>query len=101
MQFIVIARDAQDADAKSRRARVRPAHLESIDPFVKRGAILVGGAILDEAGEMIGSTLLVDFASHEELDAWLRNDPYVTGEVWHEVEIHPFRAAVGSWMPPS
>jgi hypothetical protein len=25
----------------------------------------------------------------------------VTGDVWRQVEIVPFRAAVGSWMPSS
>jgi uncharacterized protein YciI len=42
---------------------------------------------------------LADFPSREELDAWLDGDPYVTGGVWQEVEVAPFRVAVGSWMP--
>jgi uncharacterized protein YciI len=99
MQFIVIARDADDADAQARRAAVRPAHLETIRPFVERGHILVGGAILDSSGAMVGSVLLADFDDKGELDQWLDQDPYVTGGVWHSVEVHPFRTAVGAWMP--
>jgi uncharacterized protein YciI len=48
---------------------------------------------------MRGSVLLVDFPSRQGLDAWLDGDPYVTGGVWHEVEVAPFRVAVGSWKP--
>ena len=32
-------------------------------------------------------------------DARLTVDPYVTGGVWKEIEVHPYRAAVGSWLP--
>jgi uncharacterized protein len=99
MQFIVIARDADDADAQARRAAVRPAHLESLRPFVERGRILVGGAILDDSGAMVGSVLLAEFDDRGELDQWLDQDPYVTGGVWHSVEVHPFRTASGAWMP--
>jgi uncharacterized protein len=99
VQFLVIGRDGDDADAPARRARVRPAHLNFIQPLVDGGQILVGGAILDESGAMIGSTLLTEFDTREALDEWLRSDPYVTEQVWRSVEIHPFRSAVGAWMP--
>ena len=61
--------------------------------------MLVGGAILDDAGEMIGSMLLVDFPDREGVDAWLSVDPYVTEGVWREIEVTPFRTAVGAWQP--
>jgi uncharacterized protein len=99
MQFIVIARDGEDADAPARRARVRPAHLDFIQPLVERGQILIGGAILDGSGTMIGSTVLAEFETRQDLDEWLRSDPYVTEQVWRSIEVHPFRSAVGAWMP--
>jgi uncharacterized protein len=99
VQFIVIGRDGDDADAPERRARVRPKHLEFIRPFVDRGQVLLGGAILDDAGTMVGSTIVAEFETREELDDWLRNDPYVTEGVWEHFEVHPFRTAVGAWMP--
>ncbi len=61
--------------------------------------MLVGGAILNEAGDMIGSMLLVEFLDRKDLDAWLARDPYVTEGVWREIEVHPFRTAVGAWQP--
>lgn len=99
MQFLVVARDGTDEDALERRRRTRPTHLASIQPLVDAGSVLVGGAILDEAGEMIGSMLLVDFPDRADVDAWLADDPYVTGGVWQEIEVMPFRTAVGAWQP--
>jgi hypothetical protein len=37
--------------------------------------------------------LVVDFASRQELDAWLAADPYVAGGVWQQIEVRPFRLA--------
>jgi uncharacterized protein YciI len=99
MQFLVVARDGSDEGAIERRRRTRPTHLASIGPLVDSGNVLVGGAILDDTGEMIGSMLLVDFPDRTAVDAWLAADPYVTEGVWREIEITPFRAAVGAWQP--
>ena len=99
MQFLVVARDGTDEGAVERRMAVRPTHLDAIAPLVEDGNVLVGGAILNEADEMIGSMLLVDFPDRGAVDAWLEADPYVTGGVWHEIEVSPFRAAVGAWQP--
>jgi len=99
VQFVVIARDRTDADAVFRRQTVRPHHLDGIQPLVDAGNILAGGAMLDDDGTMRGSVLLVDFPSRAELDAWIQHDPYVTDGVWDQVEVVPFRVAVGAWMP--
>ncbi len=61
--------------------------------------MLVGGAILSGSGDMVGSMLLVEFQDRADVDAWLARDPYVTDGVWQEVEVHPFRTAVGAWQP--
>ena len=99
MQFLVIAKDGSDEEALERRKRTRPTHLASIGPLVDSGNLLVGGAILDDAGDMIGSMLLVDFPDRTGVDAWLAADPYVTEGVWREIEVTPFRTAVGAWQP--
>jgi uncharacterized protein YciI len=98
LKHVVIARDGTDDGAKARRAAVRPEHLRQITPRVERGEVLLGGAILDEADEMVGSVLVVEFETREELDAWLTTDPYVTGGVWQEIEVQPYRPAVGAWV---
>jgi uncharacterized protein len=99
MQFVVMAWDGTDEGALDRRLATRPRHLERIEPFVDSSNVLVGGAILDDDGRMIGSVLVMDFDTRDELDDWLRNDPYTTEGVWQRVDVRPYRAAAGAWMP--
>jgi uncharacterized protein YciI len=99
VQYVVIAWDGTDPEARPRRLAVRSDHLTAIRPLVDAGKVQVGGAILDGDGAMIGSVLIVDFETRGELDSWLAQDPYTTGGVWRSVDVRPFRAAVGSWMP--
>jgi uncharacterized protein len=94
MQFLLLAYDGTDKDAKARRSVVRPAHFAGIKPMVERGELRAAGAILDDAGEMIGSVVLAEFPSRADLDAWLAREPYVKEGVWKNIEIKPFRLAV-------
>lgn len=93
MQWLIIARDGTDPEAPARRQRARPAHLEGAARLQAEGRLLMGGAILDDAGRMIGSAAVAEFATRAELDAWLRTDPYVTGGVWQRIEVIPYRVA--------
>jgi uncharacterized protein YciI len=94
MQFLLLAYDGSDKDAKARRAAVRPAHFAGIKPMVERGELRAAGAILDDAGEMVGSVVFAEFPSRAELDAWLAREPYVSEGVWKQIEVKPFRLAV-------
>lgn len=58
---------------------------------------MYGGALLDDAGKMIGSVIVVDYPSREELDNWLKVEPYVVGDVWQRIDIKPYRVAPISW----
>ena len=93
MQFILIAYDGTDAEAPERRQKVRSEHLEKIGRLKKAGKVLFGGAILDDAGNMIGSTLVYDFPDRQTLDAELKNEIYITEGVWKKIDIQPFRLA--------
>lgn len=94
MQFLLLAYDGTDKDAKARRSKVRPVHFAGIKPMVARGELRAAGAILDDAGDMIGSLVLAEFAGRAELDAWLAREPYVSEGVWQKIEIKPFRLAI-------
>jgi hypothetical protein len=100
-QWLVTARDGDDPEAPARRQAARPAHLAFVAPMVERGEIMLGGALLDGAGVMVGSTAVVEFADRAALDAWLARDPYVTGGVWQEIEVQPFRVAVRAPLKPA
>lgn len=94
MQFLVTAYDGKDDGALDRRMSVREAHINGANQLKEAGHLIAGGAILDEAEQMIGSTMFVDFDSKAELDQWLASDPYVTGNVWQDISVLPIRLAV-------
>jgi uncharacterized protein YciI len=91
MQFVVICRDGTDKEALNRRLAVRVPHLELSEQHQKTGKRLLGSALLDDQGQMIGSFIICNFPSRKELDAWFAEDPYVTGKVWQKIEIKPAR----------
>ncbi|TBR43136.1 hypothetical protein CBF23_005475 [Marinomonas agarivorans] len=91
MQFAVTAYDYQDEDTINRRLSNRDAHVQGIEKLVKAGIFLSGGAMLNEDGKMIGSSVHVDFNTREALDEWIQNDPYITGKVWEKVDIREIK----------
>ncbi len=91
MQFLVVAHDGTDSMALERRLAARPAHLDLGRKLRAEGRHLYGVAMLDDAGRMTGSVLVVDYPNRAELDAWLAQEPYVTGKVWQRIEVRPCR----------
>jgi hypothetical protein len=77
------------------RPRVRPRHLEYIQPLVDQGRVVFAGPhpAIDSpdpgpAG-FTGSLIIAEFASLEEAKAWVARDPYVVEGVFEEVDIKP------------
>jgi hypothetical protein len=93
MQFLLLAYDGTDAGALQRRMKVRDEHFRKITLLKKAGEFLLGGAILDERGKMIGSMIIYDFPDMQSLEERLKDEPYLTGGVWEKTEIKPFRLA--------
>ncbi len=93
MQFLVTAYDGKDEGALERRLAVREDHLKATAQMKAEGKTLFAGALLDENEKMIGSALIVNFPSREELDKWLEVEPYMINNVWKQLDIKPFKAA--------
>ena len=91
MQFLITGYDGSDPEAQNRRQVARPAHITLGNEMRDRGELLYAVALLSDEGIMIGSVCVVDFPSHDELEGWLKVEPYVSGKVWEEVEIQPCR----------
>ena len=94
MKFLLIAFDGKDDGALERRTSVRPTHLEAIMKRKDAGEIEVGGAMLDEAGNMVGSMMVLEFPDRAALDAYLDAEPYVTGKVWQDITVVPFNRVI-------
>lgn len=91
MQFLILAYDGTDEEAPQRRLAVREAHLALTERMAREGQHLYAAALLDDAGTMLGSVIISEFPSRAELDAWLAQEPYVTGNVWKRIEVTPCR----------
>ena len=87
MQFLVIGRDGDDEEAMERRLAARAAHIAMGDELLASGNMWYGCALWDDDNRMIGSALLMDFASEAELKQWLDKEPYVVGNVWKTLEV--------------
>ncbi len=93
LQFVVNAKDGTDPEALERRMAARSGHLDGARKLKETNNLVVAGATLDKEGKMTGSVMVVQFESEEGLKQWLDNDPYITGNVWQEIEVKPFKVA--------
>lgn len=73
---------------------MRDEHLRNLEPYVASGQVILGGAILDEAGDPTGLALVAEFETQGALEAFLQADLYTHEGVWETFEIYPFRRAV-------
>ena len=92
-QYLITGYDYTDADALQRRMNVRPHHLDGVKALKQSGNYIIGGAILNEAGNMIGSVIIMQFETEEELEAWKKNEPYITQKIWESVDVKPYKVA--------
>ncbi|MDN3547108.1 YciI family protein [Mucilaginibacter aquaedulcis] len=92
-QYLITGYDYTDADALQRRLNVRPHHLVGAKAMKENGNFIIGGAMLSDEGKMIGSTMILQFETEEELEAWKQNEPYITQKVWESVDVKSFKVA--------
>jgi len=93
-QYLITAYDYTDNGALDRRMNVRPHHLDGAKKLKESGNYVLGGAILNDDKKMIGSVMVLQFETDEELETWKQNEPYITQKIWKSFDIKPFRVAV-------
>ncbi|UKE52445.1 YciI family protein [Xanthomonas translucens] len=85
------------ADALSRRAAARPAHLARLEALQQAGRLLLAGPCpaidAEDPGPAgySGSLVVAAFDSLAQARAWAEADPYVAAGVYARVEVRPFR----------
>jgi uncharacterized protein YciI len=92
-QYLVTAYDHTDDGALQRRMNVRPHHLDGAKVLKESGNYVLGGAILNDKGDMIGSVMVLQFENEEALEAWKQGEPYITQGIWETVDVKPFKVA--------
>jgi uncharacterized protein YciI len=96
MHYVVIAHDHDDEGARERRIKVRPEHMVRCEKMVEAGTLLFAVALLDDAERMVGSAMVVDLPSREDVERWLDDEPYQVHDVWRRVDIT--RGRIGPWF---
>jgi len=87
MLYAFVLRDAPGM--AERRLEVRPAHKAYLGAVADR--IAFAGPLLDDAGAMSGSLLVVDFADRAAALAWLGAEPFTRAGVYGTSEVTAFR----------
>lgn len=81
-------------DSLQVRMAAREAHLAYVKAQGDR--VKLGGPYLDDAGQMIGSLILIEAGSLEEAQAFHAQDPYRLAGLFETSSVTPWRATVGS-----
>ena len=87
MQFMILAYDKKGDDTQIKRASVKPSHLKVVDNFKKEGAFRFGGNILGDNEGIIGSVVVLESESESVVRNYLNAEPYVTNQVWENIEV--------------
>ena len=89
--FLLIATDKPNA--LELRMATRQAHLDYV-----RGSSLVkiGGPMLNDAGEMAGSMLVLEAEDLAAAQTFAAADPYAVAGLFEKVELRPFKLTLGS-----
>lgn len=96
MLFAVIRQDK--ANSLPLRISERPNHLEYLTTVLHK--IMYGGALTDDAGNQIGSMLVIDVENQSEADTFADADPFVSAGLFASTLVQPFRLVFkeGHWL---
>lgn len=81
-QFTITAYDHRHPNTLDIRLAHREQHLAALRTAVKQGTVFSGGALLDESGKMVGSSLHTQFETKEDAESWVKNDVFFLQNVW-------------------
>jgi len=93
IQYLIHALDHTDTAALERRMAARPAHFEGVTKLKANGNFIIGSAILDQEGKMIGSNMIVQFETEAAFQEYYKSEPYVSEGVWGDIKIYKTKVA--------
>ncbi|WP_372881569.1 YciI family protein [Psychromonas sp.] len=95
MLYVIFSQDVENS--LSLRQQARPAHLARLQELNAQGRLLVAGPMPAVDSEdpaqarFTGSTVIAEFDSLKEAQAWADADPYVAAGVYAQVVVKPFK----------
>jgi uncharacterized protein len=91
MVFAIMAFDATTPGTLDRRKAVRAQHLALLEHLQSEGKFQYGGALLNEAGDMVGSMIIINVPTRQALQSeYLDQEPYIHHAVWDRITINGF-----------
>ena len=90
MQFALVAHDRPNSVAL--RLAIRPEHLKHLEAL--GDALLLAGPFLNDAGEGVGSIVVIEAASLDEARAMFGRDPFVTQGLFDSITIKPWKLTI-------
>jgi uncharacterized protein YciI len=90
MLFALLAKDKPGA--LQTRMDNREAHLAYV---AESGAVQFAGPLLDEAGQMCGSLLVLDLPDLAAAQDWAANDPYAKAGLFGDVTLSAWKKVIG------
>jgi uncharacterized protein len=90
MLIALICTDKQDA-LDTRKAN-RDAHLAYI---AETGVVAMAGPLLNDAGDMAGSLVILDVEDKTAAQSWAANDPYAKAGLFSDVRIQHWKKVIG------
>ncbi len=85
MQFLVTAYDYEDG--LERRLKVRPKHLDYLNDLIRKKKCLYAARLEDDNKKPIGSVIVFEYPTREELDKAIANEPFTKNKVWERIEV--------------
>jgi uncharacterized protein YciI len=89
MLIALIARDK--AGALQTRLDTRDAHVAYLK---ETGVVSQAGPLLDDAGQMIGSLVILDVADMQAAKDWAAGDPYAKAGLFANVDLIPWKKVI-------
>lgn len=80
--------DIRDTHRAAHRARLR-------DPGDAPIRVHIGGPMTDDAGQMIGSMLVIEAPSKSDVETFVDGDPYTENGLYARVDIRPYSWGLG------
>jgi uncharacterized protein YciI len=89
MLIALIARDKPGA--LQTRLDTRDAHVAYLK---SSGVVSQAGPLLDDAGQMIGSLIILEVEDRQAAETWAANDPYSRAGLFADVELIPWKKVI-------
>lgn len=90
MRFALMTQDKPDA--LPLRMDTRTAHLDYV---AQTGVVEMAGPLLDDAGQMCGSLIILDVADAQAAADWAANDPYAKAGLFASTTLSAWKKVIG------